>query len=161
LTLPDRSSGSGSASTAAAMTKKVVEMRTTKEDTVAKFIEEATMAKVDADKAAAVKAATDKAASEKVAANKVAAMKATEEAMAKAATDAVVMKTTEQRATTMKTIMESVGSGSSPTTTAGSKRAAVSGGSTPPSKWFRYAWKPWYAEQLCSHLLLYIHLYII
>jgi hypothetical protein len=62
-----------------------------------------------------------------------------------------------------KTIVESVGSGSSssPAPTAGSKRAAALGSSTPPSKQFRYAWKPRYAEQLCSRPILFIYLYCI
>jgi hypothetical protein len=53
------------------------------------------------------------------------------------------------------------GSGSSPALVMGSKRAAMSGGSTPPSKWFCCAWKPRYAEQLCSHPLLFFYLYYI
>jgi hypothetical protein len=53
------------------------------------------------------------------------------------------------------------GSGSSPAPVTGSKRAATSGGSTPPSKRFCCAWKPQYAEQLCSHPLLFFYLYYI
>jgi hypothetical protein len=62
-----------------------------------------------------------------------------------------------------KTTMGSVvsGSGSSPASSVGSKRAAALGGSTPPSKRFHAAWKPRYAEQLCSRLILFIYLYCI
>jgi hypothetical protein len=45
-----------------------------------------------------------------------------------------------------KVAEESVGYDSSPVPRAGSKRAATLGGSTPPSKQFRYAWRPRYVE---------------
>jgi hypothetical protein len=80
--------------------------------------------------------------------------------MAKAVVDKAAMKTVDQGAVAAKTIMGSVGfgSGSSPALAMGSKRAAAPGGSTPPSMRFRCAWKPRYAKQLCSHLLLFIYL---
>jgi hypothetical protein len=49
---------------------------------------------------------------------------------------------------------------SSPAPAAGSKRVVALGGSTPPSKRFRCAWKPLYAKQLCSHLFLF-HLFVV
>jgi hypothetical protein len=156
-TIPDGSGGNKSASTArevlavAAVTEKVAEMRTA---------EEATTVKVATNKAATAKAAVDKAMAE-VAADKVVATKVAKEAVAKAVVDvdAAVMMTADKGAAAGKTTMESVGSGSSPASTAGSKRAVAPGGSTPPSKWFRCAWKPRYAEELCSRPLVFIYLY--
>jgi membrane protein involved in colicin uptake len=132
-------------SAAAAATEKVVEM--------AKAVEEAEAVKVAADKATTVKVDVDKAT----------VTKATEEAVARATVDAAAMKTADQGAAVMKSTMELVGfsSGPSPAPAVGFKRAATPGGSTPSSKWFRYTWKPQYAEQLCSHPLLFIYLYCI
>jgi hypothetical protein len=63
---------------------------------------------------------------------------------------------------TKKAAEESSGSGSSPAPGVGSKRAATSGCSTPPSKQFRSAWKPRYAEHLCNHLSFHLFaLYLI
>jgi membrane protein involved in colicin uptake len=143
--------GNGSASiarevsAAAAATEKVVEM--------AKAVEEAE----------AVKVAADKATTEKVDVDKATVTKAAEEAVARATVDAAAMKTADQGAAVMKSTMELVGfsSGPSPAPAVGFKRAATPGGSTPSSKWFRYTWKPRYAEQLCSHPLLFIYLYCI
>jgi hypothetical protein len=63
--------------------------------------------------------------------------------VAKAAVDVVTMKTADQGAAAARTIVGSVGSrfgsgsSSSPAPTTGSKRVAMLGGSTPPSKWSR------------------------
>jgi membrane protein involved in colicin uptake len=166
---PGGSSGSRSTltarevSAAVATTEKAVETRTTEEVVAAKAAEEAAAVMVVADEAATVKATADKAMVAKVAGDKVVVMKAIEGAMAKAAVDAAAMKTVDQGAVVAKTSMELVGSGSgsSRAPVVGSKRVAALGGSTPPSKWFYYTWKPQYAEQLCSCLLLVIYLYCI
>jgi hypothetical protein len=97
----------------------------------------------------------------KVAVDKAVATKPAKEAVVKASVDVAAMKTADQGATAMKTIVGSVGSGSgsSPAPAVGSKRATALIISTPPSKRFCHAWKPQYAEQLCSHLLLFFYLY--
>jgi membrane protein involved in colicin uptake len=138
---------------AAAVAKKAAEMRIAEELTVVKVVEEVASVKVVADKAAAVKVAADKAVAEKVAVDKATTTKAAEEAMVKAVMDVAAMKTAGQGAAAVKTNVGPVGSGSSPSSVVGSKRAAALGDSTPPSKLFHYAWKPQYTEQLCSHLL--------
>jgi hypothetical protein len=68
-------------------------------------------------------------------------MKVAEEVLVKAAVDAAMMKTTDQGAIAARTTMGSMGSdfGSSPSSAAGSKRAAAPGGSTTPSEQFRCA----------------------
>jgi hypothetical protein len=104
------------------------------------------------------KVTADKAAAEKVVADKAAVMKAAEEAMANMAADAAMMKTTGQGVVAARTIARSMGSrsGSSFGSAVGSKRASAPSGSTPPSNRSHGAWKPWYAEQLCSHQLPFI-----
>jgi membrane protein involved in colicin uptake len=104
------------------------------------------------------KVTTDKAAAKKVDVDKAAATKATEEAMAKAAVDVDVMKTAGQGGAATQTTAGSVGSGSgsSPGPAVGSKRVAAVGGTTPPFKRFRGAWKSRYVEQLCSRHLPFI-----
>jgi hypothetical protein len=75
---------------------------------------------------------------------KAAEVRATEEAtMVKAAEEAVASKVAEEAA--VKATTESASSRS---------------GSSPPSKWFRYAWKPWYAEQLLSRFFLFISIHL-
>jgi hypothetical protein len=123
-------------SIAAVVVEKATETRTAEEAAAAKVAEEATEVKVVADKAVVVKVAADKATMEKVDADKAATMMMAEEAMVKAATDATMMKTTDQGALAAKTKTESMGSrsDSSPGPAVGSKWMVVSGGSTPPSK---------------------------
>jgi hypothetical protein len=143
---------------AVAVTKKAAEMRIAEEVMAVKVAEEVASVKVVADKAATVKVAADKAVAEKVVVDKATTMKAAEEAVVKAVMDVATMKTAGQGAATVKTNVGPLGSGSSPSSVVGFKRAAAPCDSTPPSKLFHYAWKPQYTEQLCSHLLLFIYL---
>jgi hypothetical protein len=119
--------------------KKAVETRTIEEAMAAKAAEEAVVMKVTVDKAMAVKVA--------------------EEGMVKMAVDEAAMKIADQGVAGAKATVESTGFDSSRAPMVGTKRAAMPGGSTPPSKRFHHAWKPWYAWQLCSHLLLFFYLY--
>jgi hypothetical protein len=87
----------------------------------------------------------------KKATNDVAARVVAEDSTAKAMTmEKAAEESTTQEATEMevmkKAAEESTCSSSSLNLGVGSKRAAMSGGSTPPSKWFCYAWVPWYVE---------------
>jgi hypothetical protein len=93
------------------------------------------------------------------AAKKATEIRTTEEVMTVKAAEEAVMKTTDQGAVGAKATVESAGSGSNHAPAVGTKRAAASGGSTPPSMRFRCTWKPWYAGQLCSHLFLFFYLY--
>jgi hypothetical protein len=68
-----------------------------------------------------------------------------EELAAREATEMEAMK---------KAIEESAGSGSSPVPGVGSKRVTMSSGSTPHSKWSRYAWVPRYVEWFSHFLFL-------
>jgi hypothetical protein len=79
-------------------------------------------------------------------------------AAAKTVADEAATKTADQGAA-----WESIGhgSGSSPTMTVGTKRAAAPCGSTPPSKWLCCTWKPQYGEQLLSRFFLFIYLHYI
>jgi hypothetical protein len=119
--------------------KKATETRMTEEATAVKAAEEAVVMKVTADKAMAVKVA--------------------EEGVVKMAVDEAAMKIADQGVVRVKATVESTSSDSSRAPMVGTKRAAMPGGSTPPSKRFHHAWKPWYAGQLCSHLLLFFYLY--
>jgi hypothetical protein len=129
--------------------------------TVAKAAaDKVTTKKVPVNKAATTKAAANKVVAVKVATNKAVVTKATEEAVAKAVADATALKTTYQGAVATKTTMGSVGSGSSAAPVVELKRAvALGGGTTPCSKHFHCAWKPWYVGQLCSRLLF--HLFVL
>jgi hypothetical protein len=141
-------------SAAVAVPEKAAETRTVEEVMMAKATEEAVVAKVAVDKATTDKVAT----ADKVAADKGTVKKAAEEAIPKVAADAAAMKTTGRGgAVAVRTSVGSVGfrSGSSPSPATGTKRAAAPGGSTPPSKWLRSAWKPRYVEQ-CNTLFLQI-----
>jgi hypothetical protein len=145
-------------SAAVAVPEKAAEMRTAEEVAMAKATEEAVVAKVAVDKATTDKVAT----ADKVAADKATVKKEAEEAMLKVAVDAAVMKTVGRGgAVAVRTSVGSVGfrSGSSPSPVMGTKRAAAPGGSTPPSKRLRSAWKLWYVEQCNTHFLQIIKFY--
>jgi hypothetical protein len=144
---PDGSGGSVSTliarevSAAVAATEKAAKMRMAEESAAVKAAEEAVVVKVATDKVTAAQVAADKS------------------PVVKTVTDEAAMETADQGAVGAKATMESTGFGSSPALVIGTMRAAVSDGSTPPFKRIRCAWKPRYAEQLCSCLLLFIYLY--
>jgi hypothetical protein len=90
---------------------------------MAKVVEEAMAAKEAVDEATVAKAA------------KVVMVKTVvDEAATKMTADKAVAVTTDQGVAWTKVMARSVCSGSSPTPAVGTKRAAASGGSTPPSK---------------------------
>jgi colicin import membrane protein len=119
--------------------------------------------KAAVEKAAVEKVAADKATVEKVAADKAAATKAAEGAVVKATMDVATMGTADQWAAVARTIVGTMGSrsGSSPIPTVECKRAAMLGGSSPPSKRFYDTWKHQYVEQLCSAIFLSFYSYCI
>jgi hypothetical protein len=85
---------------------------------------------------------------------------ATVKTVADEATTKSTVKTTDLRVVGMKATMKSAGSGPSPAPAVGTMRAVTSSGSTPPSKRFLCAWKPWYAEQLLSHFVLFVSIHL-
>jgi hypothetical protein len=152
LIAPSGSDGDGSTSVAreasaatSAMAEKATEVRTTDESTVSKAVEEVVTAKVAEE-----------------AVEKMVADEATVKTMADEATTKSIVKTADLGAVGMKATMKSAGSGSgpSPALAVGTMRAAASSGSTPPSKRFLCAWKPWYAEQLLSHFVLFVSIHL-
>jgi hypothetical protein len=126
--VPDGSSGIGSAWTAreVSIVVKATETSAVEVATAARVVEEATM-KTTMDEAiprsAANEATTDR-----------------------ATMNEAVVEMADQGAAGANAIAGSAGFGSSPAPTAGAKRAAASGGSTPPSKWFHGSWRPQYVE---------------
>jgi hypothetical protein len=118
LIAPGRSDGDGSTSTAreapAAALVTTAKLRIAEEAKAVKAAEEATIVKV------------------------------AKEAMVIVLKDEATTKVAAQRVAGAKVTMELVGStaGSSSALSAGTKRVATLGGSTPPSKRFHCAWKP-------------------
>jgi hypothetical protein len=117
--------------TASVTAEKVVEARMLVEVVAAKMAKEATTMKVAADEAVAAKPTEE--ATTKMTMDEAEAKTVADEATMKTVVNEAAVEMADQGATGVRATAESAGSGSSPAPVAGTKRAGVSGGSTPPS----------------------------